>query len=137
MRFSVNGPLTTAQSKDYLHDKILDHYGKYGFGLYAVIHKIDQRLIGYAGLIIQPIDSKEEIELGYRLDPRYWGKGLASEAACALCHYAFEHLKINQLISIIDPRNIRSIKVAERMGMVFWKEAIFHQTPVHIYILKK
>ncbi len=84
----------------------------------------------------QSIDGEDLIELGYRLDPKYWGKGLASEAALAISQYAFERLRLDQIISIIDPKNTRSVGVASRIGMHYWKDSIFHNIPVQIYMLK-
>lgn len=136
MRFSLNGPLSTKQVEEYLQQRIFAHYDKYGFGLWAVINKEDQRLIGYAGLIQQQIDGDDKTELGYRLAPDYWGKGLATEAAKAICQFAFNQLNMNELISIIDPLNVKSISVAKRIHMQYWKEAVFHGMPVHIYRLQ-
>jgi [ribosomal protein S5]-alanine N-acetyltransferase len=135
MRFSLSGPLKKEQAKDYLQKRILDHYLKYGYGLYAVLCKADQKLIGLVGLITQVIDGEEIIELGYRLDPGYWGKGYATEAGEKVLQFAFEVLKTDRVISIIDPRNIRSLKVAERIGMTYWKDHVFHGFEVKIYVL--
>jgi [ribosomal protein S5]-alanine N-acetyltransferase len=138
MRFSLSGPMKDIkQAKEYLQKRILDHYAKFGYGLYAVIHKIDNCLIGSVGLIMQNIDGENKTELGYRLHPNYWGKGLATEAALAICQDAFERLGIDELISIIDPQNIRSLEVAKRIGMHYQKDAIFHRVPVNIYAIKK
>lgn len=135
MRFSLNGPMSREAAKQYLENRILRSYEKYGFGLWALIDKTDRRLIGLAGLLIQNIDGEEKIELGYRLSPGYWGQGLASEACKAVIIYAFEELKLKQLISIIDLRNIRSAKVAERMEMTLLKETIYHGFSVKIFTI--
>lgn len=88
MRFgSSNGPLSEDSSKKLFQNRILDHYKKYGFGAWTLILKENHRFIGCTGLISQVVDEKEEIELGYRLFPAYWGKGLATEAAVDICHY--------------------------------------------------
>lgn len=137
MRFSLSGPLSKEKTKEYLQKRILDHYAKHGFGLWAVIDKKEQNLVGFVGLIMQNIDGEELIELGYRLDPKHWGQGYAVEAAKAVLGYAFETLKLDRIISIIDPKNVRSVKVAEKAGMHFWKEANYHGIPVHIYVLDK
>lgn len=138
MRFSLKGPLKgKEQAREYLQKLILDHYAKHGYGVYALIYKEDNCLIGYAGLISQNIDRVMQTELGYRLLPKYWGKGLATEACLAICQYAFNQIDIDHLISIIDPKNIRSVEVAKRIGMSFWKNALFHEIPVEIYSLKK
>jgi RimJ/RimL family protein N-acetyltransferase len=136
MRFSLSGPMNRELASEYLQKRILDHYVKYGYGLYAVVQKADNCLIGFVGLIGQNIDGESKVELGYRLHPKYWGKGLATEACLAVCQYAFTQLGMDELISIIDPKNTRSLEVAKRVGMKYLKEASFHHIPVQIYMIK-
>lgn len=136
MRFSLSGPMNKEQAREYLQKRILDHYAMFGYGLYAVVQKAGKSLIGLAGLISQIIDKESKVELGYRLHPQYWGRGLATEACLAICQYAFTQLSINELISIIDPKNIRSLEVAKRIGMKYLKDTSFHQFPVQIYMIK-
>ena len=137
MRFSLAGPLSPEQTKDHLESRILSHYAQFGFGLWALVHSEDQKLIGLAGLMMQTIDGKDLVEIGYRLHPSYWGNGFASEAAFAISQYAFDQLNLDQIISIIDPKNTRSVGVAIRLGMHYWKDALFHNTSVQIYALRK
>lgn len=135
MRFSLKGPLSKEEAKEYFQRRILGHYEEHGFGLWAVLHR--EKLIGFAGLITQTIDEEKWVELAYRFTPKFWGKGFATEAALAICQYAFETLGLKQLISIIDPKNTPSMKLASRIGMNFWKEAVFHGFQVKIYVLKR
>jgi ribosomal-protein-alanine N-acetyltransferase len=137
MQFSLKGPMSKEQSKEHFEKRILSHYQKYGFGLLATFLKDTQEFIGFVGLITQNIDEKEEIELAYRLFPKYWSQGFATEAANAVCEYAFRVLKTERLISLIDPKNHSSLRVAKRVGMHFWKHSIFHNTPVQVYCLLK
>jgi RimJ/RimL family protein N-acetyltransferase len=134
MRFgSSNGALSKDASKNLFQHKVLDHYKKYGFGTWALVLKEKNLFIGYAGLVSQIVDGKEAIELGYRLFPAYWGKGFATEAARSICSYAFHGLGLRQLISIMDAENLKSIKVAEKTGMHFLKNSVFHGSQVLIY----
>ena len=135
MRFSLSGPQSKEVAKHYLEHRIIHHYQTYGYGLWAVVY--EGILIGLAGLIAQEIDGEKKIELGYRFHPHYWGKGLATEAGLAILQYAFEVLKLNEVISIIDPLNIRSLRVAERVGMTKWKETTFHGFTVGIYRISR
>jgi ribosomal-protein-alanine N-acetyltransferase len=137
MRFSLNGPIPKEKALGYFQKRIIDHYVEHGYGLYAVEKKENRKFIGFVGLINQSIDQQNWIELAYRLYPAYWGQGFATEAALAVCKYAFEKLNRQKLISIIDPQNRRSLQVAKRVGMSFWKETIFHGLPVHLYQLIK
>jgi [ribosomal protein S5]-alanine N-acetyltransferase len=135
MRFSLNGPMNKEQAREYFQKRILAHYSQYGYGLYAVVLKENNALVGLIGLISQNIDGEDKVELGYRLHRQYWGKGMATEACLAVCHCAFTQLGINELISIIDPKNTRSLKVAKRVGMKYLKDISFHNIPVQIYMI--
>ncbi len=134
MKFSLSGPQSKEVAKQYLEHRILQHYRAHGFGLWAVVY--EGILIGFTGLITQEIDGEKKIELGYRFHPKYWGKGLATEACRAIAQYAFTVLKLSEVISIIDPQNIRSLRVAEKVGMTKWKETTFHGFSVGIYRVK-
>ena len=48
----------------------------------------------------------------------YWGRGYATEAAAAIRNWAAERLKIDRLVSLISPENVRSQRVAERLGAI-------------------
>ena len=137
MRFSLTGPLKKeAEAKEYLQ-RIIEHHSKFGFGLYAIVHKDSERLIGIVGFFSQNVLGESKIELAYRLDPEFWGKGLGSEATFAIANHAFNQLHIEELISIIDPRNTRSLLFAKRVGMEFWRDTTFSDIPVRIFVLNK
>ena len=99
-----------------------DYYQKWGFGLWAVVLRADVTLVGYCGLTrFDNIDGQAEIELGYRLAPKYRGHGLATEAARLVQAYAFDTLGLRRLVSIISPENTQSIRVAEKIGFRYEK----------------
>jgi ribosomal-protein-alanine N-acetyltransferase len=56
------------------------------------------------------------------LDKNFWGQGLATEAARAILKYGFEKLHLSRLICLIDPNNLASRNVAEKIGMTVEKE---------------
>jgi len=65
------------QAKRIITDVWLEDYKKYGYGRWAVIYKPDNKLIGFAGLKYLP--EYDETDIGYRILPDYWGKGLMTE----------------------------------------------------------
>jgi RimJ/RimL family protein N-acetyltransferase len=93
---------------------ILGHWQLRGFGLWAVEEKSSGEIIGRVGCW-QP-EGWIDFEVGWALRRTYWGKGYAIEAAQASVQYAFEHLNRTHVISLIDPENRRSIRVAEQLG---------------------
>lgn len=73
------------------------------------------------------------MEIGYHINKKYWSKGFASEAAMACKQYGFHHLGLQKLISIIDPNNLASIRVAEKIGFSKEREAFIFNKNHTIY----
>jgi RimJ/RimL family protein N-acetyltransferase len=112
--------------RKWLRGCLEDYHQKWGFGLWAVVEKENRDVIGLCGLSHFPdVGGQPETEIGYRLARAYWGRGFATEAARAVRDYGFDALSISRLISIIDPRNIASIRVAEKTGLSYEKDVIF------------
>ncbi|HEU0013803.1 MAG TPA: GNAT family N-acetyltransferase [Longimicrobium sp.] len=109
------------------------HHREHGFGLWATVRKDDGRLLGRVGLLSQEVDGERHVEVAYALSPEFWGRGYALEAARACRDWAFHTLDVPHLVSLILPANERSIRVAERNGMTFWKEADFKEYRVRVY----
>lgn len=85
-----------------------------GFGPWTFEDKATGEFIGQVGLNLP--DEYPECEIGWVMLEQFEGKGYALEAAIAARDYAFNNLGRQTLVSYIDPRNARSIKLAERMG---------------------
>lgn len=100
----------------------LRNYAEHGFGLWAVVHKDDARLIGDCGLTIQNVDGVAELEIGYHIMRSYWGQGLATEGAIASRDHAFDNLGRQRVISWMRAENLASRRVAEKVGMRLEKE---------------
>jgi RimJ/RimL family protein N-acetyltransferase len=132
MKFSPTGILSTLQTRDKIEGFIAS-YTKYGFGKWAVILKESNELIGYCGIAVEKIDDKDEKEIGYRLDPRFWVKGLATEAASATLQYGFNKLKLPYILGIVERANVASVKVLEKLGMEYERETIFHERKMNVY----
>ena len=86
-------------------------------GLLATIHKETGKFIGRCGLLPWTIEGQREVEVAYTIAQEYWGQGLATEAAKAILQYGFKQLHLSRLICLIDPENIASQRVAEKIGM--------------------
>jgi RimJ/RimL family protein N-acetyltransferase len=135
MRFSL-GPYTREQTETVLH-KFLS-WNQAGLpSQFAVIFRSNNELIGYCGFLHQQIDGTNEIEIGYRLHPHYWGRGLATEAARAVRDQAFADLKLPRVISLIHPDNVPSRRVAEKNGMELEKETVFRGFPTLVFTINR
>lgn len=134
MRFSVAGPMSREQVADML-EHVEQSYRENGYGLWAVEHR-SGLMIGYCGLIVQDVDGKREVEIGYRLARNYWGGGLATEAARATRDHAFGPLGLTRIVSLITPDNIASIRVAEKNGMRLRKTTVKWDMDILVYIME-
>ncbi|BAY21436.1 putative acetyltransferase [Calothrix sp. NIES-2100] len=134
MKFSPTGILSALQTQDKI-DNFITSYKTFGFGKWAVIFKESNQLIGYCGIAIEQIDNVNEREIGYRLDPNFWGKGLATEAASATIQYGFEQFKFPDIIGIVNPANTASVRVIEKIRMKYEKSTIFHGREIYIAFL--
>lgn len=89
--------------------------------------------MGYCGIMHHELQGAREYEVGYRLMPQWWGRGYATEAAAAARDAAFAQIDTPYLISLIDPDNIASRRVAEKIGMTHWLDTDWHGTAVRVY----
>ena len=110
---------------------LLGHWMLRGYGPYAVTDKRSGDVLGVAGLWY-PNDWPEP-EILWSLVRKYWGQGFASEAARAVQRMAGEYLPEMSLISLIDARNIASIRVATSVGATFEKELPFRNGVWKVY----
>jgi len=117
-------------------DRNQNRYDKYGHGMWAVMLKSEDRLVGDCGLVIQEVDGVEELEVGYHFNRQYWGKGLATEAARACLEYAFDQLDSKRVISMIRPENMPSRRVAERNGLKIEKEVFWRGYQHYVYVIE-
>ena len=114
-------------------DRIFERYEQGSGGMNALVLKESSKLIGLSGLLVQTVDDKEELEIGYSILPEYWRKGLAFEAAQECKIHAFNNNFAESLISIIHIDNIPSQKVALKNGMRLDKTTSYRDNPVDIF----
>jgi RimJ/RimL family protein N-acetyltransferase len=111
-------PLTNEES-DNVATLIRKALTEREFGFWAVEAPGVCNFIGFVGLGVPDFKSHFTpcVEAGWRLLPEYWGRGYASEGACAAFRHAFEILDLPELVAFTEPANRRSIGVMERIGM--------------------
>lgn len=126
--------LNRKEAKEF-YERIQNHYEMNGYCYWAVLRQKDNQFIGICGLLKQEVDGQVETEIGYRILDKFWGKGYATEAADGCIKYAKEKLGKRSIISLILSVNASSIKVAEKNGLKFEKESMFHGLPHNVYRL--
>lgn len=107
------------------------------YGLFLLVRKQDGKRIGHAGLVPQSVDGQSELEVGYWLAPEFWGFGYAREAAWLLCEQGFMKHGQNTLISLIQPDNQASQKVAKALGMDCGEPVLRNGQYVLVYRVQK
>ena len=115
----------------------VNRYKDFGTGLFGIFSRDTNEYIGQCGLLVQEVDGITELEVGYNLLPRFWGKGYATEAAVSCMEYAFWNSLAKSIISIIDIGNVNSQRVAERNGMKREKQTDWKGLQVYIYRINK
>ncbi len=113
--------------------RIFERYAKDLGGMNALTHSASGELLGMCGLLVQQVDGKEELEIGYSLLPEARGLGYATEAGLLCRDRAFERGWAESLISIIHTSNKPSMQVATRLGMKRRNQTRFRDNPVWIY----
>jgi RimJ/RimL family protein N-acetyltransferase len=127
LTYTGEQPLTKkSQALDIINNIWFSDYAKYGFGRWAVINKSDNKLFGFAGL--KYLADIDEVDIGYRFLPQYWGQGLATEAANPIMKYGFEELDLKRIIGIAMEENVASCKILEKIGLKFYKTAKYPNT---------
>jgi len=116
-KYIRNGNIQTKEEVQEFLDIAISYQKKYGIGYCSVFEKDSSEFVGQAGIFHLGFnDSQPDIELGYRLHKKFWGKGYATELAKALIEWGFQHLSVDKLIAIIHPENKASQKVAQKSG---------------------
>ena len=116
---------TPAECVRFVQDA-LAMYDEYGLGPFAICLDDDPALVGYCALRKgREWIAEHQVELGYRLVRRAWGRGIASTAARMACARAFDEHRAGEVFAAIDPNNAASIRVAERIGMRLDGEIMF------------
>lgn len=126
------------RNKDYLHaltwiEKQICRYRDKKGGLMALIEKQSGQFVGQSGLLVQTVNGKEELEVGYHLLPEYWGNGYATEAAQFFKKLAFQISDVQSIISNIEISNFPSQAVAKRNGLHTSGQCTWHDLEMFIY----
>jgi [ribosomal protein S5]-alanine N-acetyltransferase len=136
MRFSL-GVFTERKQTIAFIEKVMG-WDRVGIpSQFAVVPRGQDTIIGYCGFFYHPEHGIEDVEIGYRLDPVYWNRGLITEAARAVRDHGFCDRKLSHVISLVHPENVPSRRVAEKNGMKAEKEITFRGFPTLVYAMTR
>jgi len=136
-------PIRTKKEAKKVIEFIREQYIQRGIGRFAAIEKSSGDFIGWSGLKFNTGD-KETIgdkrdfhDIGYRLIPRFWNKGYATESALACLDFGFKNLELNTIVGAAEIGNIASNKVLERIGLQYVEQLHLDGEMINWYQLKK
>ncbi len=106
-----------AYTREYLHYLA----GRYAGGMFydwAIVYEPDSKMVGTCGFTSFNC-AADSAEVGYVLNPEYWGKGIAGEALGRVMEFGFEELRLHRIEAKFIQGNERSLHVMQRAGMTF------------------
>ncbi|WP_340006828.1 GNAT family protein [Paenibacillus sp. FSL K6-0276] len=105
------------QAKDMI--KLLDEFSQDNKAIrFSIIEMDSNEIIGSCGFNFLDYENAKA-EIGYDIAKAFWGRGYASEAICALLDYAFSSLKLNRIEAKVEPENVNSVKVLQKLNFTF------------------
>jgi RimJ/RimL family protein N-acetyltransferase len=109
-----------------------------GYGQWSVIEKATGCVIGVVGFY-HPQGQWPGVDLGWVIHRSRWGHGFATEAASAALRWAWEHTRIDRIVSLIAPDDRRSIRIATKIGERFERADVdpVHGEPAHVYTIAR
>ena len=116
-----NTPVKTREESQQTIKFIREQYKENGIARFAVIDKQTNSFMGWCGLKYESdlrID-KSYYDIGYRLRKRYWGGGVATEAAIACLNYGFSHMNLTEISGAAHTQNIASNIILRKIGLTF------------------
>lgn len=119
----MGGPRVEAELREILEVDLRSPSAE-PFDLWPVEEKATGQVVGDCGLLAKEIDGQQEIELVYVFAKAAWGTGYATETALALRDHAFRGMGLARLVSLIEPENAASERVALKAGLRHEKDIL-------------
>lgn len=126
------GVRTVSEAENYLKERVISSYSENGFGMYNVVSKATNEVMGMCGLVNRP--TLDDIDIGFGFLPQFFGKGYAYEAATAIMNLAVNDLKIEKIVAITTVDNIRSQKLLEKIGLSIVKQMKIEGDDAALYL---
>jgi RimJ/RimL family protein N-acetyltransferase len=105
----------TREQSDAAFDRWQRHWDEHGFGTLAIEWAATGELVGRTGPAFHKV-WPDDPEVGWGLDPAWWGRGIATEAGAACVAWAFGDLGYARVVSIATEANVASRRVMARLG---------------------
>lgn len=121
LKYLGNGEPTTKLEIEKSLCKTIKHYHQYNFSFFDIYE--NNIFIGIAGLFhLEFNENNKDIEIGYVLHKKFWGKGYVTELSKKIIHYGLYQLKLKYLVACCHSDNTASSKVMLKCGMKYLKK---------------
>ena len=132
-----DGTTSTLAEVEAVIPRWLERWEQWGVGFFSLERRDDGRVLGRAGFLRWDPETWEiggsETEIGRMVAREYWGHGYATEAALALRDWALRERGLTRLISLIQHGNLRSVRVAEKLGERYEGDVVVRGKPSWLY----
>jgi len=139
-----SGGVADTSAANARFDQMLSNAAEVLYAKQPIIERSTGTILGYSGVAFFDFEGSREQEFGYRLCPQARGKGYATEAGLVLVEVARAELARaaaarssapRTIYAMIDPRNEPSVRVAAKLGFVFWKQEVVNGYLDNLYRL--
>jgi [ribosomal protein S5]-alanine N-acetyltransferase len=103
----------------------LDHWERYGFGMWLLRDRATGAMVGRGGLQWTHATGVDEVEAGWAIVPDRWGRGLATEMALLAVDVGLRDLDLRSIIAFTLPHNVASRRVMEKAGFVYERAIVY------------
>jgi ribosomal-protein-alanine N-acetyltransferase len=131
-KYLGNNPIKTMEQAIENISSIRQQYSDNGIGRWAAIEKSSGNFIGWSGLKYMTDDWNNHInfyDVGYRLMPKYWNKGYATESTKAALEFGFNVMSLTEIIGTANEKNKASRRALEKCGLQFIKQFMWKDIP--------
>ena len=139
VRYIGDGMTSTLDDVEAVIPQWLEGWDLWGVGFCSLERREDARVLGRAGFLRWDPETWEiggsETEIGWLLGQEHWGRGYATEAALALRDWARRERGLSRLISLIQHGNVRSVRVAEKLGECYERDVEVRGESTWLYAL--
>lgn len=137
--YKPSGPMNYEDAKKAFRE-LLNHWTENNFGAWKISEiNNPEIIIGFGGVENKMYGNDLRLNLGFRIDEKYWGKGYATEIAKNAIKFAFDELHKNEVYALVRPKNKASIKVLEKCKMICYDflDDVPNEENSLIYIIEK
>jgi RimJ/RimL family protein N-acetyltransferase len=140
VRYIGAGTTSTQAEVEEAIARWLERWDAWGMSLFSLERRDDGRVLGRAGFLRWDPETWKtggsETEIGWLLAREHWGQGYATEAALALRDWALRERGLSRLISLIQHGNVRSVRVAEKLGERYEGDVVVRGKTSWLYSLE-